>query len=137
MDPADVLAVEPAPASSEDQKMLDVRTVPMSFSIEMEQAADAGTQAEPASGADANPTSGADPGTEGSKAYLSGVHFRWVNGDKVGLFDNMRPDKHVFTLSGVSSDGATASLKGEVTEGSASWYAVFFFSDSLIFIDFF
>lgn len=65
---------------------------------------------------------------EDSKAYISGSHFYWQTGDLVGIYDNLRPDKHSFTVSANASDLRYATLDGSVTEGSTSWYAVYPYS---------
>ncbi|MBQ7268989.1 MAG: hypothetical protein IJS62_03935, partial [Bacteroidales bacterium] len=81
------------------ERWLDVKTVPMTFEV--------------------------SPEDNATKAWLSGTHFNWTGGDKIGLYDNLRPTLHPFTLNSVSSDGGTGYVTGEVTEGSTKWYAVY------------
>ena len=80
----------------------EVETVPMVFDGELEP----------------------DP-TEDTKAYVSGSAIYWQSTDQVGVFDNLRPDKHSYTVAPKAGNPRYATLSGSVTAGSTSWYAVY------------
>ena len=62
---------------------------------------------------------------DASRAYVDAAHIYWETGDAVAIYDNLRPTKHIFTVSCNELDPRYASMSGEVTEGSSRWYGVY------------
>lgn len=60
---------------------------------------------------------------EDTKVALSGLSFIWEENDEIAIFDDINPaTHHIFTAT---TDGATTSFNGLVSEGATKFFAVY------------
>ncbi len=86
---------------SDDSTVSTVKLVPISFTASQS-------------------TDGVD---EDTKVALSGLSFLWEENDEIAIFDDINPaTHHIFTAT---TDGATTSFNGLVSEGATKFFAVY------------